>query len=240
MKTPIAIIENDNSARDSLANLLIKNCPSVEVDWSFPSLEGLLNLEQEILPQIVFVNPCMKDLEALKGLPRKGHDPEYIAIIGNDQPKVFPMCYLNPIGYLYWPIDEELLILTIENAKRIIALKRTKALTSLKRQVAIPTSDGLDFLSSDEIIRCESLTNCTKIITAPSRKNIISSYNIGEFKKLLEESGFYCPHKSHLINLLHIDKYKREGIIIMRGDEKAAIPVSRNKRPEFLNLITRL
>ena len=53
------------------------------------------------------------------------------------------------------------------------------------------------------------------------------------FNKLLEHSDFYLVHKSHLINLSYIEKYLNEGYVILTGNAK--IPVSRNRRQEFLD-----
>ena len=103
--------------------------------------------------------------------------------------------------------------------------------------VGIPTLDGFDFLFVREIIRCEGLQKCTRIVTT-SKTDIVSSYNIGEFRKMLEPFYFFSPHKSHLINLGFILRYKREGTIILR--DNTCIPVSKRKKSEFLDLVLHL
>ena len=100
--------------------------------------------------------------------------------------------------------------------------------------IGIPTLVGFDFLLVNEIIRCEGLQKCTRVVTT-TKTDIISSYNIGEFRKLLEPYHFFSPHKSHLINLAFVKKYKREGTIILR--DNSYIPVSKRKKSEFLNQI---
>lgn len=126
-------------------------------------------------------------------------------------------------------IDLEFLKNKIENLEALIKDK--------ERVVGIPTIDGYEFLFPNEIIRCEGLQKCTRILTS-TKTDIISSYNIGEFKKLLESFHFYAPHKSHLINLAYVKKYKREGIIILRDNTQ--IPVSKRRKGDFLEMIHHL
>jgi two-component system, LytTR family, response regulator len=103
--------------------------------------------------------------------------------------------------------------------------------------VGIPTIEGIDFLHVHEIVRCEGLQKCTCIVST-RKQNLISSYNIGEFRKLLEEYGFFPCHKSHLINLMHVKKFTREGFVFL--SDNAAVPLARRKRLEFLQVLKHL
>lgn len=103
--------------------------------------------------------------------------------------------------------------------------------------IGIPTIEGIDFLHVHEIVRCEGLQKCTCIVSTRKR-NLVSSYNIGEFRKLLELYGFFPCHKSHLINLMHVRKFTREGFVYLT--DNAAVPLARRKRLEFLQLLKHL
>lgn len=128
-------------------------------------------------------------------------------------------------------IDFQLLKVKLEQLEKLLKEKRADEL------IGIPTLDGFDFIKVNEIIRCEGLQKCTRIVTT-SKTDIISSYNIGEFRKLLEPYCFFSPHKSHLINLTFLKKYKREGTIVLR--DNSCIPVSKRKKCEFLEVIIHL
>ena len=80
--------------------------------------------------------------------------------------------------------------------------------------IGIPTMEGYEIIQPEDVIRCEGMQNCTRIITK-ERSDIISSYNLGKFIKLFGNEIFFSPHKSHLINFLHVKKYLKEGTIIM-------------------------
>jgi len=99
--------------------------------------------------------------------------------------------------------------------------------------IGIPTIEGLEFIDTEKIIRCEGLQKCTLIVTT-EKTDIISSYNIGKFVDLLEENGFFPCHRSHLINLKYVKKYTREGYIFFSANSKP-VPLARRKKDAFLS-----
>ena len=150
-------------------------------------------------------------------------------------------------GFLLKPIQVEELIIAVNNAKaRIDAKMQSQSQANHKlfpsfspynppgALIGIPTIEGFDFIPVEEIIRCEGLQNCTRIVTQ-KKSDIVSSYNIGEFRKQLEKFGFFTSHKSHLINLIHIKKYYKEGTIYM--SDKSYVPVAKRRKSQFLKLM---
>ncbi len=99
--------------------------------------------------------------------------------------------------------------------------------------IGIPTIEGMEFINTEKIIRCEGLQKCTLIVTL-EKSDIISSYNIGRFAELLKKSGFFSCHRSHLINLQFVKKYTREGYIFFSVDSKP-VPLARRKKCAFLS-----
>ncbi|NUQ22330.1 MAG: LytTR family transcriptional regulator [Saprospiraceae bacterium] len=99
--------------------------------------------------------------------------------------------------------------------------------------VGIPTMDGMEFLKVEDIIRCEGLRQFTKVHI--KSEAIISSYNIGEFVRLLDPYGFFAPHKSHLINLQYLRSYHIGGTITLC--DGACVPLARRRKEAFLRRI---
>ena len=99
------------------------------------------------------------------------------------------------------------------------------------KRIGIPTFEGYEFVSSEEIIRCEGLQKCSRIHFL-GKPSLVSSYNIGEFEKLLKPYGFFSTHKSHLINLSCIRKYSRDGCLYM--SDNSVVPVARRRKSAFL------
>lgn len=153
----------------------------------------------------------------------------------------------SAIGYLMKPVDDDDLQIAIKQAKEKISEKKSRERnqqllenlisSGTNKKIGIPTMYGLEFLKLDEIIRCEGLQKCTKVVNSEGQ-NIISSYNIGEFLKLLQPFGFFAVHKSHLINLSKIKKYMKEGTITM--DDNSVVPIARRRKQEFLDQLSKI
>jgi two-component system LytT family response regulator len=103
--------------------------------------------------------------------------------------------------------------------------------------LAVPTMEGLQFISMNDIIRCESEDKYTKIFLN-DKKMIVASRTLGDFETLLQPYGFFRIHKSFLINLKHLKKYLRgEGGQVIMTDG-IALDVSRRKKDELLELVS--
>ena len=68
--------------------------------------------------------------------------------------------------------------------------------------------------------------------------NLLSSNSIGYFQKILEGTQFHLIHRSYLVNLNFIKKYSTDGYVLLGN--KLKIPVSRNRRKEFLDKLAEL
>lgn len=200
------------------------------------SAEEGYQLILENQPDLLYLDMTMPQengFELLKRLPN--HTFELIFITGFDQ-------------YVLKPIKNEEFIAATNNALRRINNKNqnyriTQLLDNLNRplnlanKLGIPTCEGLEFIAAEDIIRCEGVQKCTIMYSMDGRK-LISSYNIGEYKKMLEPYGFFVVHKSHIINPKHLKKYHKEGTITM--SDNSNVPVSNRKKSEFLNALKRL
>lgn len=145
-------------------------------------------------------------------------------------------------GFVLKPVDLDDLLQAVNTAKLRIEAKQLKLSNKNIDQainkhphgnlIGVPSLKGFDFIQIQDIIRCESLLKCTRIVTK-DRADILSSYNIGEFSKQLESFGFFSTHKSHLINLSKVKEYYKEGTVKMT--DNSFVPVSKRKKSQFLN-----
>ena len=99
--------------------------------------------------------------------------------------------------------------------------------------------EGLEILQSEEIYYCESDGGYTHFFLT-NGKVVLISKNLREVEDVLESKGFCRVHHGFLINVRYVQKYIRGdgGEVIMANNKN--IPVSRNKKQEFLNLLERI
>jgi two-component system LytT family response regulator len=236
------LIDDERKALAILKNKLERFCTNIVVIGETQSpVEGLALIEK-LKPQLVFLDvamPEMSGFDLLAKIPNPTFEIIFVTAFDSYAVDALNHC---AIGYLVKPVDNQSLIATvlkaIKNIEAKTALEKNKLLIEnlgvqsfQDRKMVIPSQEGLEFVKIDSIIHCEGADGYTKI-HFDDRKSILSSNSIGHFNKLLKNSDFFLVHKSHLINLDHIQKYLNEGTLILSNNHK--VPVSRNRRADFL------
>ena len=244
----VVLVDDEEYPRLLLKELLEESFPEIEIIGDADNADDAYEMIENEEPDLVFLDIAMPEKTGFDLLQMFDHpDFEVIFVTGYDQYALDAFNHFA-IGYLLKPIDSSMLTEVVLNAKKRIESKKSNAniqellqhLSSSTRKtnrIGIPTMEGLEFVEMNEIIRCEGDQKYTKVYLT-NRTNILSSYNIGEFRRILEHHNFFQCHKSHLVNLNHVRKYNKEGTLHMWDD--SSVPVSKRKKIEFLNQLPRL
>jgi len=246
--TKVIIVDDERAARENVQRKLLELFPNLEIVGSASSAEEAYHAILQKQPDLLFLDitmPKESGFDLLKRLP--SYDFELIFITGYDRYALDAIKFCA-IGYVLKPIKNQEFIAATNNALLRIQNKNQNQKISqllanlnkplsLSNKLGIPTGEGLEFVAAEDIIRCEGVQKCTIMYSIDGRK-LISSYNIGEYKKMLEPYGFFVVHKSHIINPKHLRKYHKEGTITMI--DNSTVPVSKRKKSEFLGALKRL
>jgi two-component system, LytTR family, response regulator len=240
------IIDRPGEALHCLEKLITRTCPEINISNKAYSLAEVHLPEGESHPELIFV-----DIDTLKDgeieLVDKFISADFeVIFVTNTSDHALEALKFGAVGYIIKPVKKDELIRAVNTAIQKIKRKeediRNKNLiekltghTGNNHMLGVPTLEGFEFILIEDIIRCEGLQKCTRIITK-EKTDLISSYNLGEFRKLLEPYGFFSPHKSHLINIRFIRKYNREGSIIMLNG--SYVPVAKRRKKDFMNQFT--
>jgi len=106
--------------------------------------------------------------------------------------------------------------------------------SSQNQKIVIPCSDLYEFVKLSDIIRCEGFNNKCRVYLT-NGKILLSTLTIGGLKRGLTAYNFYACHKSHVINVDHIERYSKEGYVEMT--DQSTVPVSRRNKEEFLTKV---
>lgn len=233
------IVDDEDKLREVIAIKLRKLHPGVEVIGEAGSSAEALHLIQTLRPDLVFLDitmPRESGIDLLRKL--KNVDFEVIFITGHSEYGVDAV-KLNAADYLLKPIrNAELkhavdkVIRKIEDKQKLADYDKLRQSIPSVRRISVPGTHYVDQVDVDDVIRCEGWQKYTRIHLR-DRNPLISSYNLGVFRRMLADYGFYEVHKSHLINKKHITRYLTEGIVIMSDGSR--VPVARRKRHEFTN-----
>ena len=218
LNTSFEILATTNDPIEALK--LIKNLKPelVFLDIEMPKLNGLelLNQIEDISFNVIFTTAY--DHYALEAIKKEALD------------------------YLLKPIQKEELEISIQRhlAKSTddVEAKIQSIFSKLLKQdengkIIIPTSEGLEFVKIQDIIRCESSSNYTYIYKKDGSKLLVSK-TLKDIEAMLPDTLFKRIHKSHLINFNSIEKYLKSdgGWIVL--EDGSQVPISRNKKGDFL------
>lgn len=243
MTTYSAIIVDDEiKLQEVLRIKLEKFCPQIELVGVASNVPQAYSLIKEKQPAIVFLDIAMP-LESGFDLLQKFSTIafEVIFVTGFDQ-YALKALKMSAVDYLLKPVSTQELKLAVQKAIHQIETRRKidhyqvlkhnlENADKLTAKVSIPSSNTYQLVTVADIIRCEGWQKYTKIYLQ-NGECIISSYNIGVFRGLLESYPFYQVHKSHLINTTHIQSYQKSGVVIMADDSQ--VPVARRKKESFV------
>ncbi len=242
------IIDDDKNCRDTLSALLQDYCTNVKILAQCKNVAEGINTIKELNPDLVFLDVEMPDGTGFDLLQQIGAiNFEVIFTTGFDKYAVRAFKF-SALDFLLKPVVTEELISAVhrfenKKSKTDTALQMSILLSNIKdkknelHKIAIPTSDGLNFIEVNDIIRLEADGNYTTFIT-PKAKHVVSK-TLKEYDELLSENNFLRIHQTHLVNLNHVKKYVRgEGGYLVMNDE-VSVPVSVRKKPEVLERLAR-
>ena len=246
MKTIKALIIDDEPKLQKVLNVkLQKYCPSVEVVGMAGNIQKGYELARDLSPDLVFLDISMPGGSGFDFLEQfEGIKFEIIFVTGFDN-YVLNALKVSAVDYLLKPVSTEELIAAVHKAEhRIKDREKLQKYNVLQHnlnhigeqetKIAIPGANTYDFVKIGKIVRCEGWQKYTKIHLTDG-SCIVSSYNIGVFKEMLSNYGFFSTHKSHLININLMTRYLKEGTVIM--EDGAEVPIARRKRDDFVEKV---
>lgn len=238
-KLRAVIIDDEVKSRNIINSMVQKYCPQVEVVGLAESVDTAFELINKVKPNLLLLDiemPHGNGFDLLNKLPETNF--EIIFITGFDHYALKAINF-HALDYLLKPVDIEELIGAIKKVEAVVSWdkdsKRIKQfLQNMQnpdlgsQRIAIPTSQGREFIPVEDIVYCEADGSCTWIYYGNNEK-IYSSKNLGEYEKLLprapeESCPFYRVHYGFLINVQQIKSLNlKENSILMSNEAKVLV-----------------
>lgn len=243
-KLKTIIVDDEPDAVGFISSIIDEYCPDLEISGKAGNVsEGVTEILQK-KPDLVFLDVEMPNgtgFDLLAHFPDKEFEVVFITAFNHYAIKAIKF---SAVDYILKPINIKEFI---EAVRKVIQKRRTTGVRSndnlkillenLKSaypsRLAIPLSDGMEYINPREIIRIEADRSYSWFFLSGNRKVLVSK-NLKEFQDLLGDRNFFRAHNSHLINLRYVKKFIRKegGFIEMQDGEQ--IPVSRGRRDLFL------
>jgi two-component system LytT family response regulator len=250
MKTRIKtmIIDDEPDAVNFIHSIIREYCPSLEViGTANNAMEGISSIREKS-PDLVLLDvemPHGSGFDLLAQFPEKTFDVIFITAFNHYAIRAIKF---SAVDYILKPININEFIQAIEK----VADKRTHSqepnrnietllenlASPMPARLAIPTSEGMEYINTREIIRIEAERSYCWFYLIGKRKMLVSR-NLKEYQDLLNDRSFFRSHNSHLVNLEFVKKYIKAdgGSIVM--EDGSQVPISRTRKDLFLTHMER-
>jgi two-component system LytT family response regulator len=233
-------VEDEANSREILRNYLSKYCPDINLLGEAASIQEGLVLIKKNPPDLVFLDvemPFGNAFDLLDQVPDRSF--ETVFVTAYDQ---YAMDALNSHAayYLMKPINIDELIKAVSYVSEIVmkenALEDRVLTPKLKRvegKITLPQQDGFQVLNVNDIIYCKADDNYTEIYL--ENKKILVSKTLKYFEDALADFDFARIHKSYLVNVNEVVKYRKGkggSVVVSNGKE---LLVSASKKKDFLS-----
>ncbi|NCA86507.1 MAG: response regulator transcription factor [Clostridia bacterium] len=242
----IAIIDDEQKARDTIRNILHLSQAGIEIAGEAANVEEGYQLIVHEKPNLVLLDIDMPDgtgFDLLKRFSSVNFKVIFITAYEAFAVKAFKFSALD---YILKPFQTEELLSTIHKAvetieNEISELKFKTFLSNLDKlkKIVLRTAESIHIVNLNDIIRLEADVNYTRFFLVDNKKLLVSK-SLKEYDEMLCETGFFRAHQSHLVNLDHIQRFdKTEGGHLVMDDD-SQVPVSSRKRETLFKIFERL
>ena len=239
MELRAIIVEDEANSREILRNYLAKYCNGVKLLGEAANIEEGLELIQKKQPDLVFLDvemPFGNAFDLLEKVPDRSFETIFVTAYNQ-----YAMDALNHHAayYLMKPINIDELIKAVDYVKEIKEKENALEGQVLKAKpfkaegkITLPQQDGFQVLEVRDIFFCKADDNYTEIYL--EHKKIVVSKTLKYFEDALESYAFARIHKSYLVNVGEVVKYKKGkggSVVLSNGKE---LSVSASKKAELL------
>jgi len=240
MKLKAILVEDEEISREILRNYIAKYCPKVDLLGEASNIEEAYELIQKNELDLVFLDvemPYGNAFDLLDKLPDR--DFETIFVTAYDH---YAIDALNNQAtyYLLKPISIDELIKAVNQVEQIKEKENelentviTPKSTLISGKITIPQQDGFEVLDVNDILFCKADDNYTEIYLEKTKK--VVSKTLKYFEEALQEYSFARIHKSYLVNVNTITRYKKGkggSVVLSNGKE---VMVSASKKANLLS-----
>ena len=242
----VVIIDDEAPVRNAIKALLNEKFPGIIIMASEGTIKNGYEAILKYKPDLLFLDIELPDGTGFDLLEKFRQIPFKIIFVTGHNEYAVDAIKVSALDYILKPVDADDLCHAVDKAREILnnedqqlkfqALYENIQSRKVLKKIILHTSEHLQLVSVNDIIRAEADSNYTRFFLSGNRKVMVSR-TIKEFEALLSASGLIRVHQSHLVNLEFIDKfYKKDGgyLLLKNG---AKIPVSPNMKKQVIQAI---
>ena len=239
------VIDDQQDFIEDMLHLIKKNeLPLEVIATANNGKDGLIAI-LKYKPQLVFTDVVMPEMSGFEMLELIGNINFGLIITTAFNEYAVQALRMSALDFLLKPLRLSELKLAIRryqerpvapSKSQIDMLSQTIQKKQSLKKIAMPVSDGFEYILINDIMFFEADGNYTTV-NLRNGKTMLVTRPIGKFEEIITDGSFFRIHKSYFINTGCIKKYSRSngGYIVLENDK--TLSVSRNKREALLSFM---
>lgn len=236
MELRTILIDDEAQSREILRTYLEKYCREVQILGEGANINEGLELIRTHTPDLVFLDvemPFGNAFDLLEQLPERNFETVFVTAY-----QQYAMDALNSHAayYLMKPISIDALVAAVEYVQEIksqedrLDNRVLQGVQAVSGKITIPQLDGFQVLEVADILYCQADDNYTQIYLKEGK--ILVSKTLKYFEEILREHAFARVHKSFLVNVAEIVRYRKGkgGSVVLSSGKEVAVAPSRKKQ----------
>lgn len=239
----ILIIEDEPIIRNSIVSIF-NSWKDVVVVGSCGSVASALVMISGTSPDIILMDINLPDGTGFDILDQVSPGNFHVIFITAYNDFAIKAIKYGAMDYLLKPLNEEELKIAIQKiiGEQIPPMQEHQLLVS-KQHYQTPDADNrivlrfqqyFDIVSFEDIAFCKSDGGYTTFFMTDGREIMISK-TLKEYEELLPDKFFIRTHRSYLVNKRFIDRYHKEGYLVLRNGKE--IPISTRRRDYVMSFL---
>ncbi|MEJ7625379.1 MAG: LytTR family DNA-binding domain-containing protein [Ferruginibacter sp.] len=246
MQLKAIIVEDELRSREFLKKLVQEFCPAVNViDLAF-SVEDAVERINNLKPDVLFLDIELHTGTGFDVLEKVSYKDFHVIFTTAYDHYAVKAIKFSAVDYLLKPIDVDELQAAVQKVSERMKNNNQESLQMLLQNLRKPaetdfsitlaTSNGLEFVPLNQIIRLEASGPYTHFFMKEGKKIMVSK-NLKEYETLLSDHNFFRVHNSHIINMKEVKRMvKTDGGYAVMNDD-SMITISPKKKDEFMQQI---
>jgi two-component system, LytTR family, response regulator len=238
------IIDDELHCLETLSLLLKEFCPQVQLMEECRTAKKGLEAIEKLKPDLVFLDIEMPAMNGFEMLEQFTEIPFTIIFTTSYDQYAIKAIRFSALDYLLKPVDPKELINAVKKVQEQrhlpmaeqfqMLLKRVQGKGTQFNKIAVPTSEGFELVTADQVIYCEANDNYTHLFLK-NKVKIIACRTLKEMEEQLEDFSFFIRvHHSYMVNLNEVTKYIRgEGGYLVMSDG-SSVNVSRSRKEALM------
>ncbi len=236
------IVEDESHCQEHLSHLLKAHESRIEVVGICNSISSALQDIELLKPALLFLDVNLGDGTGFDLLSESDNSTFQVIFTTSQHEHAVRAFQLNAIHYLIKPIlrdelndalsrlNDTTISLDQSVEAHLAAADSIKNKIEIPRTIRINSTQGFKVIQVEDIVHLKADEGCTRFHVNSEMKVHISSYTLKTYLFLDGDPRFFQSHKSHLINLLRVDRYDGKFAQMTDGSN---VPVSERKKAAF-------